>query len=76
MADNWGRDRKVTLEIYPANWEKYGPAAGKIRNKQMLHQGKPELVIAFFEKEKTGGTTHMATIAKQASIRVWEMYSV
>lgn len=32
---------------YPAEWQKYGRAAGPIRNKQMITEGKPNLVLAF-----------------------------
>jgi hypothetical protein len=32
---------------FPADWEKHGRAAGAIRNRQMLVEGKPDLVIAF-----------------------------
>lgn len=37
------------LEVlrFPADWEKYGRAAGPIRNSQMLSEGKPEAVWAF-----------------------------
>jgi hypothetical protein len=31
----------------PANWGRYGPAAGPIRNTQMLIEGRPELVVFF-----------------------------
>jgi hypothetical protein len=32
---------------YPADWAKHGHAAGPIRNKKMVDEGKPDLVIAF-----------------------------
>ena len=33
---------------FPADWNKYGRAAGPIRNKRMLTAGKPDLVVAFY----------------------------
>lgn len=32
---------------YPADWNKYGRSAGPIRNRQMLIEEEPELVLAF-----------------------------
>lgn len=73
-ADNAGEDWAVInwtqLEIYPADWEKYGTAAGIIRNIQMLKEGKPDLVVAF---PGGRGTAHMVKIAKEAGIPVREI---
>lgn len=49
-ADSWaghiaGR-LGLDVEVYPANWKKYGRAAGPIRNREMLDSGA-DLVIAF-----------------------------
>ena len=32
---------------FPADWRKFGKAAGPIRNQKMLDEGKPDLVVAF-----------------------------
>lgn len=32
---------------FPADWQRFGKAAGPIRNQKMLDEGKPDLVIAF-----------------------------
>jgi hypothetical protein len=61
----------VTEEVYPANWEKYGRAAGPIRNQQMLDEGKPDLVLAFHDDfENSKGTKDMVTRARKAGIKV------
>lgn len=52
---------------YPAEWDIYGKKAGPIRNKQMLEEGKPDMVIAFPGGK---GTAHMVKIAKEANIPV------
>jgi len=46
---------------FPADWTTYGNSAGPIRNRQMLEQGKPDLVIAFGGRN---GTDHMVAISK------------
>lgn len=43
----WARFRGIPTEVYPADWEKNGRAAGAIRNRVMLAVGKPDLVVAF-----------------------------
>lgn len=57
----------VLLEVYPADWDKHGRAAGPIRNQQMLDEGKPDLVIAF---PGGRGTQDMINRAEKAGIEV------
>ena len=60
-----GRGHKV--ESYPANWEKHGSGAGKIRNVKMAK--KARMLIAFWDG-KSRGTKHMISIAKIRGIKV------
>jgi len=54
---------------FPADWNKYGRAAGPIRNKQMLDEGKPDLVLAFHSNiENSRGTKNMIEQAKKRGI--------
>jgi hypothetical protein len=46
-ARTWARDRGVSRETYEADWENHGTFAGPMRNRRMLDEGKPDLVIAF-----------------------------
>ena len=57
----------LMTEVYLADWKKYGKSAGYIRNKQMLDEGKPDLVIAFPGGK---GTKMMVKLAKEAGIEV------
>ena len=55
---------------FPANWAKYGKAAGPKRNKQMLEQ-LPDLVIAFHSNiESSKGTKNCIEQAKKRNIQV------
>lgn len=58
------------IKEYPADWDKYGKAAGFIRNKQMLDEGKPDLVIAFPGGK---GTANMIKLARDAGVEVIEI---
>lgn len=57
---------------FPADWNKYGMSAGPIRNKQMLDEGCPDLVVAFPGGK---GTANMVAQAKKAGIKVIEVGS-
>jgi hypothetical protein len=70
-ADSLARD--VALELgfkvlsFPADWDKYHRAAGPIRNRQMLTEGKPDLVLAFHQDlTRSKGTKNMVTLARRA----------
>src|SRR5690348_8540698 len=47
VALDWAVINWCPSEEYPADWDTHGKAAGPIRNKQMLEEGKPDLVVAF-----------------------------
>jgi hypothetical protein len=62
----------VIHEQYPADWDRYRKAAGPIRNKQMLYEGKPDAVWAFHDHlANSKGTKDMVTRAKKAGIPVY-----
>ena len=52
--------RQVALDFgwkvvtFEAMWDTYGRAAGYIRNSQMLEEGKPEFVLAFWDGQSRG----------------------
>jgi len=64
-ADEWAVVNWCRFQEYPADWVKYGKAAGFIRNKQMLVEGKPDLVIAF---PGGRGTAMMVKLAREAGV--------
>lgn len=59
----------VPVQKFPAKWKQYGRAAGYIRNKQMLDEGKPDMVIAFHNDIDTSkGTKMMVELARKAGV--------
>ncbi|GAH58612.1 unnamed protein product [marine sediment metagenome] len=61
----------LSVEDYPAKWEKHGDAAGPIRNAQMLKEGKPDIVYAFHSNiSLSKGTKNMIKQAKEKRIPV------
>jgi hypothetical protein len=76
IARLWGEtlDRyDATVEKYPADWNQYGKAAGPIRNKQMLVEGKPDVVVAFpkGKLEDSKGTRNMVEQAVKAGVTTY-----
>jgi hypothetical protein len=55
-------------ETYPANWKEHGRKAGILRNLRMLDEGKPDIVIAFWDG-KSRGTHHTIVEAERRGIR-------
>lgn len=70
LARLWAEKYGVHVLPFPARWEEHGRAAGPIRNKQMLDEGQPDLVIAF---PGGRGTANMCKQAKAAGVTVIEV---
>jgi hypothetical protein len=70
LADEWAVTNWVSIKEYKADWARWGKYAGPIRNKQMLDEGKPDLVIAFPGGK---GTANMIKQAKEYGIEVREI---
>lgn len=71
LAGIEARSRGFTIQEFPANWQKYGRAAGPIRNQQMLDEGKPDKVLVFHDTiEKSKGSADMMARALKAGIEV------
>lgn len=67
IAGAWAMSRDVEMEVFPAHWDLHGRAAGPIRNKQMLEEGGPDLVVAF---PGGRGTDNMVKLAGNAGVSV------
>jgi len=60
-----------TVFEFPADWNQYGKAAGPIRNRQIMKEGKPTLVIFFHNNLKQSkGTRDMVEVATKNDIPV------
>lgn len=68
-ARRWAEEWDHDIDPYPADWNKYGKAAGPIRNTQMLTEGKPDVVIAFWDLKSTG-TKDMVNKALKGNVPV------
>ena len=67
LAVDWARGISVPYQVFNADWEHNGRAAGPLRNQRMLDEGKPHLVIAF---PGGRGTADMVRRAEKANVPV------
>jgi hypothetical protein len=69
QAGEWAESRSIPVIRYPADWT-LGKVAGYERNKRMLTEGRPDLVIAFPGGK---GTEMMIKLARVANVPVEEV---
>lgn len=65
MAGDWAIKYGMKVEIFPANWDVHGKAAGFIRNKEMIEVA--DRVIAFWDGQSRG-TAHTIQLAQHRYI--------
>lgn len=61
LGARWGEEHGVPVKHFPANWSRYGKAAGFIRNAEMGEYA--DTLIAFWDG-KSRGTAHMIKTMK------------
>lgn len=70
-ADTMGEilavSNNVKIKKFPAQWDKYGKAAGSLRNKEMAEYA--DALIAFWDGRSTG-TYNMIQLAKKLGLKV------
>lgn len=67
LADEWAAVNQLAIYRFHAHWKKHGPAAGPIRNQNMLEKSRPDLVVAF---PGGSGTKDMMRRALAADVTV------
>ena len=67
LGEQYARERGFALKVFPAEWKKWGAAAGPIRNAQMADYA--DALIAFWDG-KSAGTRDMIRKAEDRGLRV------
>jgi len=71
IAHRVARELGCAVMPFPADWVRYGRAAGPVRNRQMLVEGRPDRVLAFHNNlSESRGTADMVRRARKAGIPV------
>lgn len=68
-AGVFAAESDLECDVFPADWKRHGRAAGPIRNAEMLKEGCPDRVLAFWDG-KSKGTLSMITLAVKAGLSV------
>lgn len=70
-AHDWALTYHVACATYPADWDRWGRAAGPRRNAEMLRAERPDLVVAIKrEGRESPGTSDMVRRALRGGYRV------
>ena len=70
FAEKYGRRYNIPIVKFPADWEKYGKAAGPIRNKQMAIYADALLLIWDGESR---GSANMLKNAKEQGLKIFNV---
>ncbi len=73
IAERWARERELPFVGVPAKWTVLGTQAGPTRNRFMVTEWKPDLVIAF---PGNRGTRNMVAVANEMGIPVIQSFEV
>jgi hypothetical protein len=67
FGEEWAWKRGHSYEVYRPNWDKFGNAAGPIRNTEMV--SKADAIVAFWDGESRG-TADVLRKARKAKLKV------
>jgi hypothetical protein len=66
LGERYAEERKYKLELYPAEWDKFGRASGYIRNRSMALNG--EVCVVFWDGQSKG-TQHMINLSNEYNLK-------
>lgn len=69
IAAKWCDTNDIESQVFPADWNTHGKAAGFIRNEQMIVEGQPIVVVAAWDGQSKG-TKHTIDLAAKHNIPV------
>lgn len=70
LGEQYARERGLDTDVHPADWKRYGRAAGMIRNREMAEVA--DALIAFpQEGEENRGTRNMIKLAEKKQLEVY-----
>jgi len=67
LGEQYAKEHGYMVQYFPADWERYGKAAGYIRNTEMAKNA--DALVAFWDSHSLG-TRHMIEIARKHGLNV------
>lgn len=73
LGEQWAKNNNIPIEMYPANWDLYGKAAGPIRNGIMASRADAAIIIHKIEADGSvsKGTQSMKELAYEHELKVY-----
>jgi hypothetical protein len=68
LGERFAREFEFPVEVYKADWDKYGKRAGYLRNEEMAKVA--DALIAIWDGV-SNGTRHMIALAKKYKVRTY-----
>ena len=68
LGEQYAKERGFKITQFPADWKRFGRAAGPKRNEQMANYA--DSLIAFWDG-KSKGTKHMIDLAKGSNLKIY-----
>ena len=68
LGEEYAKKRHIPIQVFPADWTKYGKSAGYIRNEEMAKYA--DALIAVWDGESKG-TGHMIDLAHKHNLEVY-----
>jgi len=65
LGEFWATQREIAVELFPADWNKFGKSAGVRRNEDMA--AAAQVLVAFWDGQSRG-TRHMISCALKAGL--------
>lgn len=69
LGERWARERGIPVKKFPAEWDKYGRAAGPIRNGEMAQYAKQDYGALIALTTGGPGTTNVISHAREAGLK-------
>lgn len=73
LARRWAYESGHTYEVWRAEWEKHGKAAGILRNEEMIKDSGGKILIAWWDG-RSSGTRDAITRARKHGLKVKIIY--
>lgn len=67
LADAYADHLEIDKKVFRADWKRHKRGAGPIRNRKMMYEGRPDIVVAF---NGGNGTADMVELAHNEAIEV------
>ncbi len=68
IGERFAKEHGYGIELFPAEWNKYGKAAGIVRNQKIAEAA--DIIICFWD-EKSRGTKEMINAAQKHDKKVY-----